>query len=388
MKRITKRMGTAALAALMLAGSAQAATITPSVTTVELAEGENTFTVDVSISEETAFAGMEFGVDVPEGVELTEVEFLDEAIQSASHSPEVNRNGREFFGFYQLENAFSGDYEVARLTFTYSGEADVELDFAYSKIVTLNEDGTTNGDTSSNTFTVLVTREDNGGGTTDPGGETDPGDSDDNDDTGNGNNQGGGETDIGEGETPLAPLPFTDVAADAWYADAVRYVLENDIMDGTSSTTFAPNMPLTRSMMAQILYNLEGRPSVSGESSFTDVASGTWYANAVAWAAGEEIVSGYGDGTFGPEDSITREQIASILYRYAQYKGYDVTQSGDLNTFTDGGQTSGWAETSMAWAVGSGLISGKGAGVLDPLGTATRAEVAQILMAFCTQYQA
>ena len=141
-------------------------------------------------------------------------------------------------------------------------------------------------------------------------------------------------------------------------------------------------------MMAQILYNLEGRPSVSGESSFTDVASGTWYANAVAWAAGEDIVSGYGDGTFGPEDSITREQIASILYRYAQYKGYDVTQSGDLNTFTDGGQTSGWAETSMAWAVGSGLISGKGAGVLDPLGTATRAEVAQILMAFCTQYQA
>ena len=112
------------------------------------------------------------------------------------------------------------------------------------------------------------------------------------------------------------------------------------------------------------------------------VAAGAWYANAVDWAAGEGIVSGYGNGKFGPEDNITREQMALILYGYAQYKGYDVSASGELSSFTDGASTSSWAAEAVQWAVGSGLLSGKGGGVLDPQGTATRAEAASIFMRF------
>ena len=134
-------------------------------------------------------------------------------------------------------------------------------------------------------------------------------------------------------------------------------------------------------MIAQVLYNLEGTPA-AGDGSFSDVEAGTWYTDAVNWAAEKGIVKGYGDGTFGPEDDITREQMAVILYRYAQYKGYEVTATGDLSTFNDGAQTSDWAVEAMKWAVGSSLLQGY-AGNLNPTGTATRAEVAQIFMNFC-----
>ena len=195
--------------------------------------------------------------------------------------------------------------------------------------------------------------------------------------------QPGGETDIGESDTPLTPLPFTDVDNEAWYAGAVRYVVDNGLMEGTSAATFAPGTLLTRSMLAQILYNMEGRPATAEAAAFTDVDADAWYAGAVAWAAAQGIVTGYGDGAFGPGDPITREQVAAILYRYAQYKGEAVTASGDLSAFTDSAAVSSWAQTAMAWAVGSGLINGKDGGVLDPQGSATRAEATAILMRYC-----
>lgn len=176
-------------------------------------------------------------------------------------------------------------------------------------------------------------------------------------------------------------LPFTDVAASAWYYDAVAYVYEQGMMKGTNDgTTFSPTMNLTRGMMAQILYNLE-KGTAPAESSFTDVAADAWYADAVNWAAANDIVNGYGNGKFGPEDSITREQMAVLLYNYAKFKGYDVTASGDLTAFSDGEKVSGWAEYAMKWAVGEKLINGSN-NALNPLGTASRAEVAQILMNF------
>ena len=176
-------------------------------------------------------------------------------------------------------------------------------------------------------------------------------------------------------------LPFTDVATGDWFYEAVKYAYDNSMMNGVGHNLFAPSSNLTRGMIAQVLYNLEGTPA-AGSSAFTDVAADQWYADAVNWAAANDIVGGYGNGKFGPEDDITREQMAQILYNYATFKGYDVSVQGDLSTFNDGAKTSDWALSAMKWAVGSGLLQGYN-GNLNPTGTATRAEVAQILMNFC-----
>ena len=178
-------------------------------------------------------------------------------------------------------------------------------------------------------------------------------------------------------------LPFTDVTSGDWFYDAVAYVYDKGMMEGTTDTTFAPTMNLTRSMIAQVLYNLEERPEAPGAAGFPDVAAGAWYADAVNWAAARGNVKGYDTGAFGPEDSVTREQLAAILYRYAQVKGYDTTQGGmAVREFSDSASISDWAQEAMAWAVNAQVLSGKGNGVLDPQGTATRAEVAQMLMNF------
>jgi hypothetical protein len=185
------------------------------------------------------------------------------------------------------------------------------------------------------------------------------------------------------GEDGASQLPFTDVSTSDWFYEAVKYVYENDMMNGTNETKFAPDANLTRGMIAQVLYNLEGASS-GADAAFDDVAADAWYADAVNWAAANGIVDGYGDGTFGPENNITREQMATILYRYAQYKGYDTTQGGmEIREFSDYDQISEYAMSAMTWAVNTGLLNGKGDGILDPTGTATRAEVAQILMNFC-----
>lgn len=184
-----------------------------------------------------------------------------------------------------------------------------------------------------------------------------------------------------EGTQPAA-LPFNDMSESEWFYEAVKYVYDKGMMNGVSDTSFAPYSNLTRGMIAQVLYNLEGKPAVSG-SAYTDVAADQWYNDAVNWAAQKGIVTGYGDGTFGPMDNITREQMAAILYRYAQYKGYDVSAKGDLTAFTDGNTVSDWAKDAMSWAVGTALFNGKGDGILDPTTTATRAEVAKILMTYC-----
>ena len=176
--------------------------------------------------------------------------------------------------------------------------------------------------------------------------------------------------------------PYTDVDTSLWYHAAIDYAIEKGMMNGVGLGEFAPNGLLSRGMMVTILYRLEGKPAVSG-APFADVGSGLWYTDAVAWAAANGIVDGYGNGNFGPEDNITREQMAAILYRYASFKGYDMSARGNLSSFTDGSQTSAWAREAMQWAVGTGLINGKGNATLDPLGTAQRSEVAQILMNFC-----
>lgn len=181
-------------------------------------------------------------------------------------------------------------------------------------------------------------------------------------------------------------LPFTDLAADAWYTDAVAYVYRHDLMAGYGENLFGPDDHLSRAQLCQILYNKEGRPAVTGSSAFTDVADGAWYADAVTWAAENGIVGGYGGGLFGPEDNITREQLAAILYRYAQTKGYDTASGADLSAYGDASDVSSWAIPAMQWACGTGVIMGVTESTLLPQGSATRAQVATMLMRFCEYY--
>ena len=177
-------------------------------------------------------------------------------------------------------------------------------------------------------------------------------------------------------------LPFLDVASDAWYYDAVAYVYENGMMNGTSSNVFSPNATTTRGMIVTMLYRLEGEPRVSGTSTFDDVANGMYYADAIVWAAGNDIVTGYDETTFGPNDAITREQMAAILYRYAQYKGYRTTASADLSGYVDAGDVSSYALSALQWASAEGLVTGTSSTALTPDGSATRAQVATIFMRF------
>lgn len=174
---------------------------------------------------------------------------------------------------------------------------------------------------------------------------------------------------------------FLDVAPSDWFAASVAFVFQNGMMTGNSGY-FTPNGELTRAMIAQALYNMEGTPVATTTRSFPDVSATDWYNDAVAWAVSQGCMSGYGNGNFGPNDLITREQLAAVFNGYSRIKGYDVAAADGALSFADSASVSSWAETSIRWAVGKGLLSGKSGNRLDPIGTATRAETAQILMNF------
>ena len=187
-------------------------------------------------------------------------------------------------------------------------------------------------------------------------------------------------------KTPEKPaLPFADVTKGDWFYDAVQYVYDKGMMNGVDGGRFAPNAATSRAMIVTILYRLENEPGVSGKSPFTDVAAGQWYTNAVAWAAANGIVTGTTDTTFAPNGNITREQMAAILYRYASYKGLDVSRQADLSGYADANAISAYAKQAMAWANGQGLITGVTATTLRPDGNAVRAQAATILMRLCEQ---
>ncbi len=185
-----------------------------------------------------------------------------------------------------------------------------------------------------------------------------------------------------ETEAPVDE-PFVDVAEGDWFYDAVVYAYQNKLMDGVGGNRFAPNSETTRAQLVTILYRLEGEPAVSGDLPFTDVEAGTWYTNAVLWAAQNGIVNGVTDTTFAPGNDLTREQLVTILYRYAQDKGYDVSASADLSGYPDADQVQDYAQPAMAWAVAENIIQGMEDGTLKPAGNASRAQIATILMRFC-----
>lgn len=191
-----------------------------------------------------------------------------------------------------------------------------------------------------------------------------------------------------EEEEPWPPFPFTDVPETIWYYDSVYYVYAHGLMNGTAATLFSPGNPTTRGMLVTILYRMEGSPQGAGWGPFTDVTPGAYYAQPIAWAAWNGIVNGITSTTFAPDRNVTREQMAAILYRYTAWKEWDVSQQGNLFQFTDWQKVQTYARTPLAWAVASGLIQGKENQRLDPGGPATRAEVATILQRFHSTYVA
>ena len=179
-------------------------------------------------------------------------------------------------------------------------------------------------------------------------------------------------------------VPFDDVSVSDWFYEPVEYVYDKGLMTGTADRIFDPNISTTRGMIVSILHRMEGSPEVTSKS-FSDVTAGQWYAEAVNWAAGEGIVSGFEDDTFRPNDPITREQMASIMMRYSDFKGYDTSATNDLTQFDDQGDISDYAVDVMKWAVGCGLLSGRSDTILAPRGQTTRAEAATILMRYCEE---
>lgn len=191
--------------------------------------------------------------------------------------------------------------------------------------------------------------------------------------------------DVISGVTAIARFPFADVPAGSWYYGAAAYAYNNGLFAGTTATTFAPDMTMTRAMLVSVLWRLAGEPAPKGTNTFDDVPDGAWYTDAVTWAAENGVVAGIGNGRFDPSGAVTREQTAVILFNYAQSKGYDVSARADLSAFPDAGSVSGWAQEALAWANASGLISGAVRGtqtILDPQGSASRAQVAMILMGY------
>ena len=187
---------------------------------------------------------------------------------------------------------------------------------------------------------------------------------------------------------PEIELPFTDVQADDWYYEGVSYVYQHKLMTGMTDTLFAPEDTLVRAQFATVLYRMNGEPEVSYENVFPDVPEGQWFTEAVMWASNEGIVNGYGDtGLFGSDDNITREQMALMMHRYAEYKGSDTGTSGDLSEYKDASEVSEYAKEAMQWAVGNGIIVGEENGTaLNPQGNATRAECAMIIERFVEKY--
>lgn len=196
-----------------------------------------------------------------------------------------------------------------------------------------------------------------------------------------------GDTSLSMAEAPVGPaaeFPFTDVHTGDWFYAPVLFARQHGLMSGVETTRFGPHTTTTRGMIVTILHNLEGKPEPNSTGTFSDVNSKKYYAAPIEWASECGIVSGYGEGIFRPERAISRQELAAILYNYAKYKGRDTSPRGDLSAFTDGGKVAAYARDAMSWAVGCGIINGKGDARLDPTGGGTRAEAATVLRQYIT----
>ncbi len=385
MKRFYKKCAAFAVLALALSTSANAVEFIPSNTDITLDDNTNSFTFTVSLDAEKSFAGVEIGLKPSDGVSIENFELVGSA--TGESSIDIVKNGVHYYAFYSSDNKFTADNEViANVTCNYSGDASASISLDSASIVYADlELKKTTAEDFNDVFTVNVTREtgedqgSTGGGGGGSGG-------------GNNNNSEDSEVEILDPETPLSELPpwtnpFTDVTENDWFYDTVRYSNQTGLFSGTTETTFSPNETMTRAMLVTVLYRVEQEPledDLLSYADFQDVEDGSWYELAVGWAAKNGIVMGVGDDKFAPNEPVTREQVASILYRYATFKGEDTTQTTDISKYFDHEEISDYAKEAMTWANARGFITGATVDTLNPLGNASRAELATILMRYLT----
>lgn len=343
--------------------TAFAATITPSVTQISLPKGETTASFDLILTVDKPFAGAEFGLK-PSADDVT-LESLQMLGQIGGNSPvRADKNGVHYFGFFTGSNAYQpGTYKVARLTYTYTGSAARTVTLASSKIVTVNADKkTTEGDTSSQPFTVTITR----AGTTTDGGTGGAG--------GGGIGGGGGGT-VTPAPGGATQNPFVDVKQGDYYYDAVQWAVGKKITSGTSATTFTPDGICTRAQTVTFLWRSQGSPKAAGaENPFTDVSKDAYYYDAVLWAVEQGITNGTSATTFSPDATVTRGQTAAFLWRVAKQPQVDQT----ANPFADVTQNA-YYYNAVLWAVAKEITNGTSSTTFSPDQGCTRAQIVTFL---------
>lgn len=343
--------------------TAFAATITSSVTQISLPKGETKASFDVILTVDKPFAGAEFGLK-PSADDVT-LESLQMLGKIGGDSPvQAHKNGVHYFGFFTGSNAYQpGTYKVARLTYTYTGSAARTVTLASSKIVTVNEaEKTTEGDTSSQPFTVTITR----AGTTTDGGTGGAG--------GGGIGGGGGGT-VTPAPGGATQNPFVDVKQGDYYYDAVQWAVGQKITSGTSATTFMPDGICTRAQTVTFLWRSQGSPKAAGaENPFTDVSKDAYYYDAVLWAVEQGITNGTSAITFSPDATVTRGQTAAFLWRVAKQPQVDQT----ANPFADVTQNA-YYYNAVLWGVAKEITNGTSSTTFSPDQGCTRAQIVTFL---------
>lgn len=383
MKKTLTKLTRLLISVLLVLGTMTGALAAGSTDNISVETGTNTFVYWLYIDPMSdEYASLQFEVTIDNDqysdLQITSITFANSFGTAAQVPTDKNVNGFQIkyrTGFVSTENQFSNPdvKQLCSIAFQYTGSSAASVTFDNLTLLRLNELSDGSMQIIEDTIddwrrTLNVSR----GTAVTPGGNP-----------GGGSDNGGGQGVLG-----ASAIDFDDVHQGDWYYNAVQYVAAAKLISGTTPTTFEPNTPLTRGMFATILYRLAGSPAVLGENPFADVASEQWYTDAVIWAAKNKIVSGYTSSTFGPNDILTREQLVTMMYRYASFKGYNVTagQTGQFGGMTDSGKISSFALTAFKWAYSSNIIHGTTPTTLSPLGNASRAEGAKIMMDFMESF--
>lgn len=374
MNGLTKKLLAAVMALCFCISSAYAAEITPSVTSITLDKTDKEISFDIYLETDAAFAGAEFGIKPSQSdVEFSSLAMSDE-LKNESKVQTV-KDGCLYFGFFSNTNKYSaGKIKVATLNYVYSGSGARSISLTESKIVTVDENSKTSGDTSSKPFTVTVSRS---GGTAGGGGSTGGG--------GGGTISGGsggasktGVTTPDDSKTD-SDKKFTDVDGH-WAEDDIYTCVGNGLFTGVSDTLFDPEGTVTRAMAVTVLGRFSKDALSDGETAFADVSADKYYAPYVLWGAENNVVNGISDTEFAPESFVTREQISAMIIRYLNYKGITLPNGSDeIKNHSDYDSISDYAKENMAVCYEIGLIKGHDNGTIDPVGKLTRAQLASVM---------
>ncbi|MDR1158297.1 MAG: S-layer homology domain-containing protein [Oscillospiraceae bacterium] len=375
--RYIKTAAFATLAALLLSLCMPVAWAAPETLTVTVPAGDDSFTIELAVDDgDEPYAGIEFGLTIDNENALRFASFAkSEALSGAQESPFVTARDVHYFGFFTNANTYSGRYTVGMLTFDgYTGSETVTLTLSHRKVVRLLADGTTAGQDNTEDVVVITVRRAGSGGS--------------------GSSSGGRNNtvvvDVPGPDTPAAGDRelYSDVTdPDAWYYDAVYFVTDYGLMNGTGGGKFSPERPMTRAMFVTVLGRLaekQGEEVAGFSHTFQDVPAGQWYTPYVAWAAGKGIVQGHSPTRFAPDETVTREQMAALIIRFCDALAIELGDDIEI-TFSDAGNISGWAEAAVVRAAAAGLMQGSN-GRFRPLASSTRAEIAQLMMNFVSAY--